>query len=45
MDSVKVCKNPIYVLEMTTYVIQSKYLYRIPKCACVRPVFNLGSSL
>ena len=28
MDVVKACKDPIYVPEMTTYVIQLKYLYR-----------------
>lgn len=45
MDSVRACKNPIYVPEMTTYVIPSKYLYQALKCMCVRPAFNLASSL
>ena len=45
MDSVRACNNPIYVPEMTTYVIQSKYLNQTPKCICVGPAFNLGSSL
>lgn len=45
MDSVRAYKNPIYVPEMTTYVIPSKYLYQALKCMCVGPAFNLGSSL
>lgn len=45
MDSVQACKNPIYVPEMTTCVIQSKYVYCILNCLCAEPAFNLGSSL
>jgi hypothetical protein len=45
MDSVQTCKIPIYVTEMTTCVIQSKYIYYIQNYLCVELAFNLDPSL